>query len=143
MRTMKTKSIPKARVEVATHPLEVIVTVGDRQLGAQITPTTARRMAKALLELAETEQAGVGKKARGIAFTSEDLGALLKHLLSECAPARQAAVDSGAPAQRAALRKLREDLRTLRAGIRRNGEALDRQQKELGKLLAASGGTRH
>ncbi len=139
MRIMKTKPTPKARVEVATHPLEVIVTVGDRQLGAQITPATARRMAKALLELAETEQGNVGKRARGIGFDSDDLGALLKHLLSDRRTARRAPVDAGPSALPADVRKLRAEIERIRRGIDANGA-------ELAKLIAASPisrGTRH
>lgn len=139
MRTMKTKPTPKARVEVATHPLEVIVTVGDRQLGAQITPTTARRMAKALLELAETEPRTVGKGAGAIAFRSDDLGALLKHMLSERRTARRAPVDAKSSALPADVRKLRTEIERIRRQIDANGV-------ELAKLIAASPisrGTRH
>ena len=50
--SMKSPPHDRARVELATDPLEVAVVIGEQRLAARISPATARRLAAVLLELA-------------------------------------------------------------------------------------------
>lgn len=49
---MKPRPHDRARVELATDPLEVAVVIGQARLSARISPATARRLAAVLIELA-------------------------------------------------------------------------------------------
>lgn len=49
---MKPRPHDRARVELATDPLEVAVVIGQERLAARISPATARRLAAVLIEFA-------------------------------------------------------------------------------------------